>query len=270
MSVFTENPVLAKEIRSRLRARKQGKGNRFAAFGVVGLVVLLLYYYGLEGILKGDARSSGEFLYLFYKIGIELTLVLFMTPSLAASAITQEREQQTWNALLLSRLTSAEIVIGKFIAATLPILIILLVFAPLTLIAAALGGIGPVPYLLSNLMLLATLAFFTATSLYWSWFCKRTFVATSFSFATVMFFVVGTILIWGLVVTASSGRSPGPDEFVLTWLNPYVAMTKLLSKSSLQNEGPGLFCIAFYLLGTVLLLFLMIRRLPYGAKELEQ
>lgn len=269
MSVFSENPVLTKEIRSRLRARKQGKGNCIAAYCVVGLVVFLLYYYGLQGILSGDARSSGEFLYLFYKVGIEITLILFMAPSLAASAITQEREQQTWNALLLSRLSSAEIVIGKFIAAMLPVLLILLVFAPLTFIAAVLGGIGPIPYLLSNLMLIATLVFFTATSLYWSWFCRRTFVATSFSFSTVMFFVLGTVLIYGLVVTASSERSLNADDFVVMWLNPYYAMSKLLDKMN-PNEPVGIVCITFYLLAAALLLLLMIRRLPYGAKELEQ
>ncbi len=269
MGVFSENPVLAKEIRSRLRARKQSKGNRFAAYSVVGLVVFLLYFYGLRAMLTGDARSSSEFLYVFYTIGIELTLILFMVPSLASSAITQEREQQTWNALLLSRLTAGEIVMGKFIAALFPVLLVLAVFAPLTFMAAVLGAIDPVQYLLSNLLLLATLAFFTATSLYWSWFCRRTFVATSFAFATVMFFIVGTLLIWGLIVTASGGRSLGTNEFFLMWLNPYVAMTGLLDQQR-PNESVGIVCIIVYLLTAALLLLLLIRRLPYGAKELEQ
>jgi ABC-2 type transport system permease protein len=269
MGVFFDNPVLAKEVRTRLRARRQSKASRVAAFVVVGLVVGILYYYGLVALFSSNGRSNGEGLYIFYTLGIELTIILFLIPSLAAAAITQEREQQTWNALLLSRLTAGEIVFGKFFAALLPALIILGLFFPLKLLAAVAAGMPFLRYAISNLLLLATIGFYTAVSLFWSWRCKRTFVATSSSFGTVLLFVIGTFLVFGLFAVASPRRGLSPEEFPPLWVNPYMAMWWTLENRS-GNLPIALTCLVLYLLGTLVLTLMVTHRLAHGAKELEQ
>ena len=270
MSFWQENPVLIKEVRGRLRARRQSKGSRNAAFLVVGGIVLLLYFFGTRTILGvGGGASQAEGMYVFFTLGVELTLVLFLVPPLAAGSITQEREQQTWNALLLSRLTAREIVFGKFIAALLPTLLILAIFAPLCLLAAFVGGLSVLAYVMSNLLLLATTAFFTALSLFWSWAYRRTYVATSASFASVAFFTVGTLLIWGLVETARQGGSGKAENFVPMWLNPYNAMWFVLDSGN-RHYGQAAFYLAFCVLVSGVLLYVTTKRLAKGPKEMEQ
>jgi ABC-type transport system involved in multi-copper enzyme maturation permease subunit len=269
MGVLFENPVLSKEIRSRLRARRQSKASRVAAYVVVAFVVGILYYYGLAALFSSNSQSNGEGLYIFYTLGIELTIILFLIPSLAAASITQEREQQTWNALLLSRLTAGEIVFGKFFAALLPALIILGLFFPLKLLAAVAAGMPLYRYFFSNFLLLATVAFFSALSLFWSWRCRRTFVATSSSFGTVLFFVIGTFILYGLFSVAVPRNGVSPEEFAPLWVNPYMAMWWVLENRS-DNLPVGLTCLALYLLGTIVTLLYVTRRLTHGAKELEQ
>jgi ABC-type transport system involved in multi-copper enzyme maturation permease subunit len=269
MGILRENPVLAKEVRSRLRARRQSRASRVAAFVVVGLVVAILYYYGLVALFSGNSQSNGEGLYIFFTLAIELTIILFLTPSLAAAAITQEREQQTWNALLLSRLTTGEIVFGKFFAALLPALIIMGLFFPLKALAAYAATMPLHRYLLSNALLLATVMFYTAVSLFWSWRCKRTFVATSASFGSVLLFVIGTFVFFGLFSVGRSGSSVQPEEFVPLWVNPYMAMWWTLEPRN-NNVPIGIVCLVFYLLSALILTLVVTRRLTYGAKELEQ
>lgn len=269
MGIFSENPVLIKEVRGRLRARRQGRANQIAAYCIIGLVAFILYFFGLQSIFRGDAHSTGEGIFVFYRLGIDLLIALFMTPAIAASSITKEREQQTWNALLLSRLTTTEIVIGKYVAALVPTLLILSLFFPLTLIAAVAGQLSPARYIGSTLCLLVTVAFYGALSLFWSWACRRTFVATAFSYASVMFFSLGTVLIWVLVSVASPDRSNTPYDFFLNWLNPWVVMAAM-TDSNPRYYFIGILYMVISLMATLVLLMVLIQRLPQGAKELEQ
>ena len=269
--VWQENPVLIKEVRGRLRARRQSKWGRYTAFIVVGVIVLLMYFFGTRAILSGEGGSSAaEGMYQFFTIGVEMTLILFLVPPLASGSITQEREQQTWNALLLSRLSAREIVWGKYLAALLPTLLILSIFAPLALLAAVVGNVSFFSYVLSNLLLLCTTFFLTALCLFWSWAYRRTYVATSASFASVAFLTVGTLLLYGLSAVARAGRSSDRiEDFVLMWLNPYFPLSQVLGDGA-KNYTAAWFYIGFCVIVSAVLLFVVTRRLNKGPKEMEQ
>ena len=277
VGIFTENPILAKEMRSRLRSRKQSKANRIASAVCIAVVVCLLYYLGFVNLFDSTATYRGRDLYGVSVIGFQITLLALITPSLASGSITQEREQQTWNALLLSRLTRSEIVLGKYIACLLPVLAILALFVPMDLVAAYVGEIGFARFFLSHLLLLSTALFYTAISLYFSWASRRTFVATTTALSTILFLVIGTVLLYGLWEMARIGQSNRAEDFIPIWLNPYFAMTDLLyndSRSSMtlatNNWTTTVANILFCLTGTVLLLGRAMFRLAKGPKELEQ
>ena len=270
MGLLTDNPVLQKEVRSRFRARRQSKTTRIGSAIAIGAVVVLLYYFSISSFVgSSSVRSTGEGMFSFFSIGLELTLILFLAPSLASAAITQEREQQTWNALLLSRLSPGEIVVGKFVAALFPALVVLAIFSPLKAIAAMFGGVNLVRYLLTNTLLLLITGFYVSVSLFWSWVCKRTYMATAASFGTVAFFVVGTYILYGLFAMAQNGSYSPPEKSVLLWLNPYTAMSAVASDDK-NNIAPMLAYSAVYLAATLGVLSVMTARLTRGAKELEQ
>lgn len=269
MGILRENPVLEKEVRGRLRAKRQSKASRIAGFVVTGLVVLLLYYFGVSSILGSNSAGAAESLFIFFSIGIEMTLIVFLAPALTAGAITQEREQQTWNALLLTRLTAPEIVGGKFVAALLPPILALLVFAPLNLLAAVVGRVGLGTYLLSSLILLATIVFCTALSLFFSWMYRRTYVATAASFGATAFLTVGTLVTYGMFETANYGGHSDPETFPVMWLNPYLALWVALDKNNKHISASYAYLLLTAFL-SALLLTVVTRRLSLGPKELEQ
>jgi ABC-type transport system involved in multi-copper enzyme maturation permease subunit len=269
VGILTENPILAKEMRARLRSRKQTKANRIASIICTTLVVGLLYYLGLVALFDTKSPFRGRDLYGVSVIGFQLTLLILITPSLAAGSITQEREQQTWNALLLSRLTRAEIVLGKYLACLLPVLAILALFVPIDIIAAYIGEIGILRFVASHLLLLGTALFYCAIGLYFSWASRRTFVATTASLSVIILLAVGTPLLYGLWEIATLNRLSGPESFPPLWLNPYYAMTELLDENR-KNLTVGLVNIIVCFGGTIFLLWRATHRLAKGPKELEQ
>lgn len=271
MGTFIENPVLQKELRSSLMPRRTTQSVRIATMGLAVLMVLLLYGACVRALLRSYMEGRDLFQAVSY---IQLTLLVMLAPSLTANAITLEREKQTWNALLMSRLTPDEIVIGKLVARLTPALILLAIFIPLSLLAAFVGGLPAGAFFRSYLLLALTGVFYATIGLFCSWAYRRTSVSSAVSSAIVAFLVVGTPLLFGLWATARVGQRTEVEAFLPMWLNPYSAMVIALDgvdyNSSTLSRVPYLANLVFCAVGTLALLHAIIRRLSRGPKELEQ
>jgi len=102
--ILVDNPVLNREFRGRTRIRKlSGKAWRVVAVIVV-LIALRYYYILLRAVQQGRPDDAVELWrdtsYLL------LTLIALLSPAMAATAISQELEQQTWDLLKVTRLTA--------------------------------------------------------------------------------------------------------------------------------------------------------------------
>lgn len=271
MGTFRDNPVFHKEMRAHLMSRRQSRGVRIATIALSTAMVLLLYWACMRAVFR--SFMEGRDLLQMSAFG-QLTLLAFLSPSLTANAITQEREQQTWNALLLTRLHADEIVVGKLLARLAPAALLVLAFLPLSVFAVVMGDLPFRSLLRAYAVLIATGLFYGTLGLACSWAFRRTSVATSAAFGSVAFLIVGTVLFSQLWITATGGRWIRPEEFPSMVLNPYLAMTCALND---VTRGPAdlspvplranlLFCV----LGTLALVAGMIRRLARGPKEMEQ
>jgi ABC-type transport system involved in multi-copper enzyme maturation permease subunit len=271
MGTFVENPVFYKELRSHLLSRRQSRGARAATVVIAALMVALLYYACVRTVLRGHMEGRDLFAAISY---VQLTLLVFLAPSLTANAITQEREQQTWNMLLLTRLTADEIVMGKLLARLAPAAILLAVFVPLGLFAVFMGGVPVSVLLLSYLLLAATGIFYGVIGLFCSWALRRTSVATSASSTVIAFLVVGTPLLFSLWSVATTGSGRGIEDFAPMWLNPYMAMAAALSDlgygSASLSPAPLAMNLIACAAGTAALVASMRKHLARGPKELEQ
>ncbi len=267
MSVFTENPVLHKELTTRFNLRRQSKANRIVIYSIVGLIIPLFYWFSLRAMLRDSnaARDS----YGIFLCALEVSLVVLLTPAMLATSITLEREKQTWNALLLSKLTHGEIVVGKFIGGLLPTVIALAVFFPLNLASAAVAGVSAGQFLLSHILLGATALFYGAVGMFCSWACRRTQVATAAAAGVVAFFTLASPLalsLWQSV--AGYGSYSNPISFLPLWSNPYYAMAELAMERNGHPEIAVLLSIGS-LIGAALLLGAVTRRLAQGPKEMS-
>ena len=157
-------PVLMKEMRSRMR----GLRSPILLFITTGLAILLcLLIISPEWDSIGNVTADGVQnmanlgRHLFIGVVIlEALLCALLAPSLTAGAIALEREQQTLDLLLLTPLSSMNILMGKLLSSLSLSGMVLLCVLPITAISFLLGGVDPAQFCWSFLLILATMFLF--------------------------------------------------------------------------------------------------------------
>ena len=222
MGIFTDNPVLQREMRSRLRLRRV-LGSRPMAWvaGVTTVVIVYFYVKGLIAIGRGetnDARDLWSYLVLFL-----LLLIVVIAPALLSTAITQEREQQTWDSLTRTNLTAGEVLLGKWLArlslTALPIVVLL----PFLIGCSVKGDIGALTDMAVLLFLALTAGTYGVLGLLCSFFARKTVTATVVSLTVTIFLCVGTSIVDALLssfLRAASTDYSYQDSGVL-WMSPF-------------------------------------------------
>src|SRR5437879_790517 len=97
-----ENPVLIKEIKTKMRSRQTARVQAVVG-GTIVLFLLWCYYQAVRWLVFGQGYRAGEDGWAV-GIGIQAILIWLLCPSLAANAISQEKEQQTWEMMLFTLL----------------------------------------------------------------------------------------------------------------------------------------------------------------------
>ncbi len=232
------NPVIVKELRGRMR-------------GWRSLIVLVLYLAVLSVVMLmiySSARNVGRSYgapasaevgrTLFYGLAIIQTVMVgLLTPAFTSSAITQEREQKTFELLVTTLLTSRSIILGKLGAALAYVALLIIAVAPLESLAFMFGGVSPEEIILSQVVMLAAALLFASIGIFWSSVVRTSVASSVLSYGTILFLMLGVPLILVSVATSmntaryySTGISP--VDTVQFWyvagailsLNPLVAM----------------------------------------------
>ena len=106
------NPVLRNE--SKLAVRSIKFTLMIFAYIAILSVAAVIYYNSLnsEVFVNGLNLQSSVMFYVVMAIG-QAVLLMFIVPSLTSTAICSEREKQTLDILLSSKLTPLRIIVGK-------------------------------------------------------------------------------------------------------------------------------------------------------------
>ncbi len=246
-NVFEDNPVLRRELLRRFKTRT---GRLATKIAIVFLALVILYFYAVLAVHTYNGATADALDAMnFCAYGL-LFAAAVLSPALSATAISRERETQTWEQLQLTRLTPDEVLLGKWIGRQVEIGLIIVLVAPLVVVAANRSDI-PVFVCLPMLAFLGlNAAFFTMVGLVSSSVARRTPAATTGALLVSAFLCVGTTLIKGL---ADSWFPAGNAGFILA-LNPFESLARLLdliSRPVVHRYDPMESMI--YLTGTVLI-----------------
>ena len=249
-----ENPVLWKEMKTRVRSR-QPAPVRISVAVVVGGLILFCYYHALSWLIsEGRGESARDAFHM--SVGIQTTLIWLLCPALAANAVTQEKEQQTWDMLIFTLLTPMEILTGKLISRLLPILAILAAFFPFMAFTLVLQGAAPGEFLLVYFLFAVWILFLVTVSLFMSWAFKKTASAIAMSYLVLFMLTVVTMLVaWTL-----SAGSGDPDSSPVLWLNPFRVMAAMITTSDTRATEIIVFSTSVYAGATALLFWRMVSR----------
>lgn len=193
------NPVVLKELRGRMRGAR--------AFIVMSVYLLLMTAFssvlylilsGSRDTIGGAGGTIGRNLFIGI-VCVEFFLVSFIAPSFTASAISGERENQTYDLLRTTLLPSRSLVVGKMLSALAYIFLLLLAAVPLQSIAFLFGGVTEVEVILAFVILGATALLLGSAGLYASAKRERTIHANIATYGVTLALVVGLPLLTGIL-----------------------------------------------------------------------
>lgn len=178
-----ENPVFRQSSRQRMRGTRT-YGCLMAYLLVLGLVVVLSYdqflAHGVQRTTAGLAQTLFETL-----VATQWFLVAFITPALTTSAITMEREQRTYDLLIMTPISRFAIVWGKFASALAFIVVMILCGMPLVAVLFLMGGVDTGLMVERYAGMLITGALLAAFGLMMSAICSSTTLANVLTYGAL-------------------------------------------------------------------------------------
>ncbi len=183
------NAVLGKELTTRMR------GWRAAAIitaylTLLATVSLLLLASGGTPQSYGDAANLGRGLFQALA-GLQMALIIFITPASTADAISGERQRQTLELLLVTRLSAFSIVLGKLLAGLAFDVLLILCSLPLFSLVFLFGGVGVDQVLSLFVVFLATTLLLGSMALFVSTVMRRSGAAVIVSLLCMLGLTVG-------------------------------------------------------------------------------
>ena len=271
---WVKNPVLRKELTSRMSIRRMTKANRLALTLFMAVVLPIVYLIIARALFVNSSVRDGRDIFGVITVGFQTAFAVLLAPTVTSGVITLEREKQTWNALLLSRLTSGEVIWGKLLGSVVPVLAMQLIFIPILIMAALKGGVSLGNVIGAELFVVFCTFFYGIIGMFFSWLCRRTQLATASAMSTVTISVVASpvlLALWQYLIPTYQTK---PETFVPLWTNPFYVMVLICGLDSTEavkgfhTIGIPLF---FYIISAFvgwLLSVVMLRRLSDGPPEM--
>jgi ABC-2 type transport system permease protein len=231
-----DNPLIIKDGVSRMRSWRAPVVLTLyvGLLGLFGYALFVLLTLSLLGQRTGSAQIGGT---VFEALAFfQLSLVSLFAPALAAGAISGERERQTFDVLLISRVTAFGIVWGKLVASVAFMLLLILAALPLFAAVFLFGGIDFGQFVVSQLLIVTTAVSIGAVSLFISSVFRRTLPSTVLAYGVAFAGMVGTFVLGQLfsfaifIRTAAGGTATGTDLHPFLFANPYTAMWIILNQ----------------------------------------
>lgn len=196
------------------------------------------HWYGNRSDQVSIQRISQFALTTFASLLIaQVIAVLVLTPTLTAGVIADEKQRKTLHYLLASRLSSAEIVLGKLLARLLHLIVFMTLVVPIISLMTLFGGIDPGAIGIAYVGLLSTTFFVAALGILVSTAARRVRDAIVTSYLLLAAILVIPLL-FELVQFQSRPIYDAiePLNRMLLRLNPFMALVDV-GRSGIGTAG---------------------------------
>jgi ABC-2 type transport system permease protein len=274
------NPILVKEMRTRMRGKRAFivlTGYVLVLSAIIGLIYLIFTKNAPPSVLNTAGRVLSAVL-----IFVQMGLICLIAPTFSSSAISAEREQETFSLLIATLARPSTILIGKLGASLSYLLLTLFGSLPLIALTYSLGGVELSDIAKSYLVMIVAGITFCSVSFYWSTLIRRGVLAQLVSIFTVIFLVAAMPALAMFLTALASNFAQGPSAdfinvtFLMLRTNPFAAITYLIVPGVPNPPNTVWFHtvplwvsqVVFYLVLTALSIFFSLRRLDKVRKWL--
>lgn len=218
---FFRNPVLLREARVRMRGWRAPAVISLYV-GLLGAITLLIYYVFVR--TEGPSAFAPELAGIIYTVlaVAQMGMLVLAAPGLTAGAISGERERQTLDLLMITRMSPFQVVIGKLLAAVGFALLLMVASLPIYGLLFLFGGFSLYRLALTTLIYLVTVLLLGAVGLYFSAVFKRTQAAVVASYGLALGTMIATPILAVFVYEAFRGPNWTPPVWGLlfAYINP--------------------------------------------------
>lgn len=135
------NPVYKRETTVRSRSIRMPL-IIFAFNGVLALAALLNMYQTVAQVRISSTIQYSTFLDLYAFVAtLEFLLLMFIMPALTSGSISGERERQTLELLFTTKMSPADIIMGKLLSAVEQLLVLVVSSLPIVLLTFVYGSV---------------------------------------------------------------------------------------------------------------------------------
>jgi ABC-type transport system involved in multi-copper enzyme maturation permease subunit len=253
VAAVVDNPLIVKDGVSRMRTWRAPLVLTLylGLLGVFGYAIFILYVLFMTSGGQVGAAQVGATVFTSLAF-IQISLISLFAPALAAGAISGERERQTLDVLLVSRVSALGIVWGKLVASVAFMLLLILAALPLFAAVFLFGGIDAEQFLVTQLLTVTTAVSLGATSLFLSAVFRRTLPSTVASYGAAFASLVGTLVVgwlFTLVIWQREGTlgQTVSDVHPFVFANPLYSLFVVLTNANGAPMGLGKAIALFFL-----------------------
>jgi len=252
-----ENPVITKELRTRMRAGR-AHWAMLSYVLLLSLVVFGVYYFtawirAVEsgGMIDWSQRQVGREMFIFLT-WFQMALLALAGPSLTSSSLTMEIQQQTMELLSLTSLSPRNIIVGKAASAALFLWMLLFSSLPLAGMCLVFGGISPIEIIVTYVLLAVWAFLFSSLGVFFSAIVTKTPVASLLTYSVGIGYA-SSVFIFGMMglVDPRSGV-----DTALAMLNPGWAPYGALSVANVFGMPVPHAAASFVINGLIAILLL--------------
>jgi ABC-2 type transport system permease protein len=229
-----ENPILTREIRTRLR------GLRFmiiiTAFLVIaGLAVWLTLISQASNSTNINPSAIGKQTFTLLSFAM-LILVCMFAPAFTVGAFAQEHQQRTFDMLQVTLLKPWSMIMGKWAASLMMVLLLLISLIPLLGLCFLFGGVTLMELIEVSIIAIMTAVFFSSIGLLGSSICRRMPASIGFSYLIVFLICVFNFLIYIIAEGVFNIHEEDNLALLANAVNPFFMMIGVLDQLPKLNN----------------------------------
>ena len=187
------NPVFRREARTALRTWKIFTAMMCYVLMLTLVTALALLVVWGEQVHNGFNPQNATMLYVVIA-AFQLGLILLITPALTGGAISSERERQTLDLMLVTKMSTLSIIIGKLTSSLLVVALLIFASLPVYGVIMYYGGINLLHLFAMALYFLLVAAMTGAIAIFFSALFKRTIAAIILTYIVLLVFSLGTMI----------------------------------------------------------------------------
>lgn len=243
MKKWLYNPVIESELKIKMRGWRTAASVSF----YLGIMLLISYLffninfnvsYGYQNTFDAN-NSIGQQIYIMLAI-LQFALIILITPAQTAGSISGEREKQTLDLLLCTKMSSTSIILGKLISSMSFIFLLIIASIPIFSLALLFGGITPGDILMLFIFYMITAFAIGSIGIFCSVTFKKTVTSTVVSYITIFVLGILTAIIGAYMIASyysananlPGGIDPKPYTPFVFYLNPVLGLADILAKQS--------------------------------------